>query len=240
MEKAIVINDLHIPFQDKKVLSLVEDCIEDFKPKHLFLNGDIADFWEISKFSKDPREGSTFREELRLVESELSILRDLAKEVTYVEGNHELRLRNYLERNAKELIGLKGLTIEEQLDLSGLKINYIRTKGKEAFVRYGDFLIGHFNQVNKFAGYTAKNLIEKWGMSLIQGHTHRVGMSVKTQTNGMLIGIENGCLCSLDPSYTNSPNWQHAFTILWKKGEKVYPEVVIIRDGKFTTQSLFF
>ena len=71
-------------------------------------------------------------------------------------------------------------------------------------------------------------------MSLIQAHTHRIGVHYKTKYDGSVFtSIENGCLCDLNPTYVNHPNWQQGFSIIHKKGDKCYIQQVIIKDGKF-------
>jgi len=234
-EKAVVINDLHIPFQDHVTVELVERFLKDFKPDVLFLNGDIADFWDVSTFMKDPRDGIGLSDELREVRTQLSTFVGLAKRVIYLEGNHSFRLRKYIVRNAKELIGLTGLSIEEQLGLTGLGIGYVRSIGRESTYLYGDVLIGHFNKVNKHSAYTAKNLLESKGISLIQGHTHRAGMHVKTTFDRTLVAIENGCLCDLRPNYVATPDWQQALTVIYKDNQgHCEMHLILIDNHKFT------
>jgi hypothetical protein len=120
----------------------------------------------------------------------------------------------YIVNNAEELAGLTGLTLEEQLKTSELDIKVINNHQRENYYRYGHLLIGHFNKVNKNSGYTAKNLVEEKGMSLIQAHTHRGGVSYKTDFQDVKKGIENFCLCNLQPPYLMIPNWQHGFSVI--------------------------
>ena len=233
-QKAIVLNDLHIPFEDERAVNLVIDFIRYFKPDVLILNGDIADFWQISSFVKDPVGKLMFSDELKKVKEYLALFTHLVKKVVYVSGNHEIRLRKYILVNAKALIHLEGLSVEEQLGLKNLGIQYIKPIGKEASYLYGDALIGHFNKVNKHSAYTAKNLLEEKGISLIQAHTHRAGIHLKTTYNKTLVAIENGCLCKLDPEYVANPNWQQSFTAIYKDSKgHCEPHLIVIDKYKF-------
>ena len=78
--------------------------------------------------------------------------------------------------------------------------------------------------------------LDDLGVSFIQHHTHRFGLTSKSFRDGrQLIGVENGCLCNLAPSYMAFPNWQHGFTVFYYKPEtgrfQLYP--VRIPDYKF-------
>ena len=153
------------------------------------------------------------------------------KKIIYIFGNHEWRFEKFISNFARQLEGLRGLTLEEQLDLPFLKIKAINGHMRENFYRYGYLLIGHFNRVNKHSAYTAKNLLEEKGMSLIQNHTHRGGTSYKRDYRDTKVAYENFCLCDLNPPYLQIPNWQLGFSVIFtnKKSHlfKVVPMEII-------------
>lgn len=233
--KDVIINDLHIPFHDKEVLLKVLKFIYDLQPTRLFLNGDFLDCYEISSFDKNPFELFTLREELKIAEGyldQISSRLNKTKKI-FIFGNHEYRFQKFLIRNAQPLMGLPGISLKEQLKLKELNYEIIDSGLKESFYDAGSFLVGHFNKVSIHSGYTAKALIERYGKSLIQAHVHRLGMHAKTLHGKTLIGIENGCLCDLNPSYTLSPNWQHGFTIIHYENNKPYFQIVPIVNKQF-------
>lgn len=212
-ERSIVMGDLHVPFDDKRAVSLVLKFIKKFKPDNIFLNGDIIDCWEISKFERPLSINVRLEQEIREVKEFLARLKEASDaSIIYIFGNHEHRFERFIARNAKELYGLKGLTLEEQLGLAELEITVINNHQRENYYRYGKLLIGHFNKVNKHGGYTAKNLREEKGMSLIQNHTHRGGFSPKRDYASLKAGWENFCLCDLNPTYCSLPDWQLGFS----------------------------
>ena len=51
LKRAVVINDLHVPYEDKKSVKLVKQYINDVNPDVVVLNGDIADCADYSKFT---------------------------------------------------------------------------------------------------------------------------------------------------------------------------------------------
>lgn len=218
LEKSIVISDLHIPYELKTAVNKVLKFIQIFKPDIIFINGDLIDCLDISKFNKPLERHMSLPEEIEEARYFLLQLRSSSPRarIIYIFGNHEFRMESYLSRNARELYGLKGLTLEEQLDTKDLDIDVYNNHTKENFYQYGKLLIGHFNKVNKFGGYTAKNLLEEKGLSVIQGHTHRLGSSYKRDFDGQKGAWEGGCLCDLNPKYCNRPNWQTSFITIHK------------------------
>ena len=219
VERNIVINDLHIPFHDPRAVSIALAVVADLQPAYVTYDGDICDFYAVSKFNKDPKRATCFQEEL---DESRAILTDFVKAApnakhVFVRGNHEARLENFLRADAPALSGLRDMTVQRQLGLDELGIEYVAGKGREAYTTYGPIRIGHFNKVAKNSAYTAKLLLDKNAESLVQGHTHRLGTSYRTYPGGrMIVGVEGGCLCDLDPEYVSDPDWQQGFTIITK------------------------
>ncbi len=50
----VVMNDIQLPFEDRRVLNLVLSFVDELKPYGVVLNGDISDCYSISSFVKDP------------------------------------------------------------------------------------------------------------------------------------------------------------------------------------------
>jgi predicted phosphodiesterase len=236
-EKAIVLSDLHIPFQDEKAVELVFRFIRDFNPEYVFLDGDVLDCFEISRFNQPIDLGKHLKDELAETRLFFTRLRGILPDakIIYIEGNHEKRFNKYIWEQAEELWGLDGLSIQEQLRLKDFKIDYIDSVSNEAWYKYGHLYIGHFGKCNKHGGYTAKSLLDDKGVSLIQGHTHRLAEIHRRLLDKEIVGIENGCLCNLTPFYINNPNWQLGFTVLYKKigKNRVHAYPIVIWDYRF-------
>ena len=118
----VVANDFQVPFHNQKALALFKLFLRREKPDWLILNGDFQDFWEISSFDQAPRTGKTFLEEIKIGRKILKSFRRILPKarITWLEGNHEFRLRWYLIRKAKELYGL--LSVPALFDLKELNI----------------------------------------------------------------------------------------------------------------------
>src|SRR5256712_6585329 len=163
----VIANDFHIPFHDEKALLLFQLFLRRERPDWLILNGDFQDCWEISNYDLTPRTGKEFKEEIQIGKRVLrSFRRSLPRSrITWIEGNHEFRLRKYLIQRAKELYGLSGLSIPEIFDLKRLAIEYQAchagaSKFADNFIRVGDLYVGHWDKVSMHGGYAAKGLVE--------------------------------------------------------------------------------
>lgn len=223
---AVVTGDWQIPFHDKRALSILYNFIEEHKPARIVLNGDIVDFYDFSRFGKDPQAASKVDKELRTTRDYLYKLREIAPHavIDFIEGNHEHRIGANLSLKAPEYLASKeiskALSLEELLHLDKLKIKYIRsyaskTKWASTYTKVGNIYVGHFKKVNGHGGYTAKALVDALGVPVIQAHTHRLGWSPRTTLDGRIIeGWEGGCLCKLRAEYTSTANWQHGFLVI--------------------------
>jgi len=220
---AVIANDFQIPFHDERALLLFKMFLRRERPDWLILNGDFQDFSEISRYDHTPRSGKEFKEEIAVGRKILrSLRRSLPRaRITWIEGNHEFRLRKYLIENARELYGLPGLSVSDIFDLKRLKIEYVpchvlATKFTDNFIRVGNFYVGHWDKVTKHAAYAAKLLVEEKGVSLLQGHTQRFGVHARTTVDGrVLLGIENFSMCSRRQSYVSHANWQLGFSVVY-------------------------
>ncbi len=219
----VVANDFHVPFHDEQALALLRRFLRAERPDWLILNGDFQDFWEISRFDHTPRTGQEFRQEIVVGGKILGgFRRDLARaRITWIEGNHEFRLRRYLIENARELYGLPGLSVPELFSADKLNIEYVpchssASRFTDTFIRVGNLYVGHWAACSKHAGYAAKALVEAKGVSLVQGHTHRFGAHARTLVDGrVLLGIENFSMCRREANYVAHPNWQLGFSVVY-------------------------
>ena len=239
IERCVVMSDLHIPFHDKKSVALVLSFVKKFRPDVMFLNGDIIDCFNISAYTKHPATKESLRDEIDETRVFLADCRKAVGDdarIIYVQGNHEYRLQRFLAQKARELFELEGLTLAEQLHFKDLGIQSVEGRNKENYVQYGNVFVGHWDKANKWAGYTAKGLVEDKGVSIIQGHTHKVGMHTRRRMDGTtLIGVEYGCLCDLNPQWINTPAWTQGICVLYKnrKTNVCHVQVVQILDHEF-------
>lgn len=217
-----MVNDFHFSHVDSAALELFLTFAKDIQPDTIILNGDVIDCTEISTFLRSAWNIDTFDEDVRQTQKFFKALRQACPRarIIYIYGNHEFRLQKYISINAKEIAFLPGVQLEHILslntyDVESVPIRSELSKFSDNFIVMDDIYIGHFNKVNKHSAYTAKNLVEDKGVSIIQAHTHRGGVHYRTLIDGtVLVGVENFCMCHNNPGYLNNPNWQKGFTII--------------------------
>lgn len=209
-ERVLFLSDLHFPFQDQPVLDQVISLICDDSFDRIVINGDLVDFYDISRFVS--KKHVPIEDELKLTKTFLSQLRTVYDgPIDYTIGNHELRMEMYLRTDAKKLAGLECLELPNLLELDGFGITL---HDEEGFLLRPHFLVYHGTVVRKHSGWSAKGELEKWGVSGISGHTHRLESYHVTNMQGTRAWWEQGCLCSVDAEYvTGVPNWQQGFAI---------------------------
>ena len=263
-ESNITVNDFHIPYQDHAVVKLVIRFIKDYQPDVITINGDLMDWYGISKFAKSPLRYLSQAEindlerrkknvvsvasqrELNESFDTLVALRKACHDakIEYVFGNHEYRLDTFIMNNAPSLFDLRKpserngpavMSIDSLLDFHNLEITKHYSGLKESWFKYGGLYIGHFNLVRKHSSWTAKALVEDKNVCILQAHTHRGGSFYKSPLSTSLVGFENFCLCDLKPHYINNPNWQHGFSIVYKKrnGDRFDVHQIPIVDKTF-------
>ena len=226
----IVLNDVHIPFQNTVAVNMVVKFIQEQRPGTIHLLGDCCDLWSISRFDKDPTRRLNLQEELDAVRDWLHELRDAAPRarIIYSEGNHEYRLRKYLISEAKALAGLRALTLEKLLDFDSLKIRF---QPHDRPYRIGHLLFTHGQFVSRWSAMSAKRHFERYGCCTIHGHTHRLGAFYHTDLHETYGCFENGCLSTLKPDYITAPDWQNGFsTIHFSKNFFQVEQIAIIHN----------
>ncbi len=178
------------------------------------------DIATISKFDKVPGSDVSFQAEVDLTKKFLGALRHITKkEIIFITGNHEFRLKKYLISIAKELWELDSLALDELLDLNQFNISYVDLDDRyptfqDNYIEIQDFLVGHFNIARSGLGATSRALIEKYGRSVVQAHVHRIALVAKWQYDKQIVGVEGGCMCKMDNNYRRNANWQRGWTDL--------------------------
>src|SRR5262245_2968514 len=205
-----ILSDLQIPWQDSKVIDLVLHFVDELKPYGIILNGDVVDCYELPEFDKNPMKDWGLDREIRESAGLLYRLAKVTQERWWIGGNHEDRLRRTLWRNPK-FAKIHSLQFEQ---LFNLPDNGFKWKPYGGVLNLGKLIVTHGSAVNRHSGWTARTHFEKYGASVLVGHTHRLGIYYKTNARGVYAAYENGCLCKLNPEYVQYPDWQQGFSVV--------------------------
>jgi hypothetical protein len=212
----IVLSDMHIPFHDKRLLDCWLTRLEA-GPDGAFLRewdgvdimGDFLDCFTLSRFDKNPLRKKGLQHEVSEGWKILDRIRTQLPlaDIRYSEGNHEDRLRKILWGNCTALAGLHNLTIPELLKLESLKIHWHSVENP---YKVGDLWYSHGDLLRCHAGLSARAKSDAMGVSVMIGHTHRMGWSPKTLSRGVLNAYECGYMADKSQlDYARSIyNWQ--------------------------------
>ena len=214
-----VISDMHAPYQDKYAIELACKLIEYVKPARVTVAGDRTDFYAISPFDRDPARILKLQSELDEALKIGMAINDAAGEAPVEElwGNHEKRWLKYLLHHP-ELTSLRVLTLPAILEHE--RLGWSSPDKDRVDLLHGRLRIKHGELVRKHSGWSAKAELEKlkYQVSVVMGHTHRMGAFYATGPRHTVGGWEIGCLCSLKPTWINDPDWQQGICFIEMNG----------------------
>lgn len=218
-----VLNDVHFPYHDAATVNLAVHRFEEECVQEVHLLGDILDWSALSlKYAvpgKDPR-AERAEADLGPTLEFLRRLRDLLPGATiyYHQGNHEDRLRRWLEGAGRPLLGL--IEFEKLIRAKELRL---KVSSYGTIVARGKLLFTHGNVIRKHSGYTARAMMEKYGTNVIFGHTHRGGVHYHTNLQGTCAAYENFCACRNDAPGAEAPvDWQQGFSLVHNDLARVF------------------
>lgn len=255
----IVAGDSHWPLEDPRAMSILFQVVAALRPWRFVHAGDGPDMMSISKYPKPARRSQTWTlgDEQRGAKSFWRRLAELGApwgiELVELEANHSgneraSRWRRFLDDAAGVLFTLDGA--EEALDYrrffhpEGVPVSLV----EEVIIapRAAEPLrIRHGEIVRKHGGYSARAHGDKWHASVMHGHTHRVGASMKrvpgipgVRPDSCLRTFEIGCLCKVDAEYAPGADWTQGFAIIAESDDDYGVELVTIENGRATIATL--
>lgn len=210
----LVISDLHIPYHNIDAITLAFDYGKKEKVDTIIINGDLLDFYQLSRFHKDPRKRRV-SEELEAARQFLQVLRFHFKgaNIYYLLGNHDVRYQMWLESKAVELLGCEEFELGNLLRLGELGIQIIDDK---TLIKAGKLIITHGHLVIRgvFAPVNAaRGAYMRAKQSILIGHTHKISEHTETNMDKEITTTWSaGCLCELSPDYNPFANgYAHGF-----------------------------
>lgn len=225
-QKILVASDLHGCYLDKRAYRVFLAVAASTKWDLVVLNGDVADFSQISSHEAKIRSNGheffdvpTLEEELEFIKQEIfAPLRKAVGPKTRIlmrKGNHEDRWDNISETNATALSELlktfrrnKSLYLADVLCLDKYKIE-LSEKAEDTFG--GCFTFIHGDSLSKTA---AKNNLMRYG-SGTSGHTHKMTMFTDVVYGKRHGWWESGCLRTTKNveylPFGKRTDWSHGF-----------------------------
>jgi len=179
----LVLPDVHVPYEDKKALRAIHHYIKwknNPKSKQVPITGltqvgDLLDLEAVSRHNKGKRglqEGLRVADEFAAGYKLLRLWRDLLGDdakITLVEGNHEYRIKAYLDE-FPELVG--SISVPDGLRLAELGVKWVPYWSDHSKVhKVGKLSIGHGYKTSKFHAGTH---VDEYGCNFMYGHTHAI------------------------------------------------------------------
>jgi predicted phosphodiesterase len=211
-----VLGDTHIPYQDNQAIKTAVKIMRHHGVTGICLNGDVADFYQASKYVREPGRRS-LKQEIDTVCAFLKALRGyfLEAEIVYQSGNHDDRLAKWVLRNDGILWGIPQIEIPSLFDLESMGIRYAPTADMLNIgglnVLHGDVLPGG-GAIN-----SARNLALKFMTPVAVNHWHIVDTyEPKSRVDGSenIAAYNVGCLCGKRADYAPKSTFQHGCMIV--------------------------
>ena len=221
----LLISDLHIPYHNISAITAALKYGQEKKVNTIIINGDLIDFYQMSRFEKDPRKRSA-KFEFDSTKAFLVALRKAFPNarIYWVKGNHDVRYEHWLMAKAPEVFDDPYYKLEERLRLNEDKIHLINDK---TIIKAGKLNIHHGHLF--FRGFmapvnSARGLFMKAKESTICGHVHKISEHTETNLSGELTTCwSTGCLCELSPDYSPfANNYAHGFAHIVVDNDRNY------------------
>ena len=249
-EYAIVGSDFHFGCHDEASISIFLATVAELQPKIIVLNGDTMDMLAISRYPKDIKKHWSLLDERKAYHQFLDALISVSNGAKIYEtvSNHsgqsiDGRWRRYLSDRLGELGCLPDIV--DKLSYQNIFMGEYQNHVEHVdYVDLNGLVVTHGTTVRAAGGASAKGEIEKWGTSILHGHTHRIGQTLKripaigNRGEKQIVGIESGCLCDLSPAYGVACNWNQGFGIVALGDESFGYEQVLINNGSTNISTL--
>lgn len=247
IKRYVVISDTQIPYHDQRAVNAVINFIKVTKPDEVVHIGDLMDYPQPSRWTKGKRgefEGDIEEDSELAKKKFLTPLRDAyGGPIGVIEGNHDERPRIYQETYAPALSSGRKYDFDVLLDFESYEIRVL----PETYKFAPGWIMTHGHRqgirLTNIPGNTATNAAKRLGVSVIMGHTHRMGIGGYTGgLNGTvyqrLMGVEVGNLMDYKHAAKQylkggTANWQKGFAVVDVDGKCVAPQLVFIEGNKF-------
>lgn len=243
--KWMISSDQQFPYQDDKMIQLWFNVMKWFKPDVVDYLGDTDDQACYSKYTEGrsaeflkmhkDNNGDAI---VPLMQHEAKGARDFYSKTRKILpkaqlfsalGNHDIRVFDYVDAKLPDHIEVVTPNSLWSLDDLGYDYIYYSDLPKR---RFGDIHVHHGVAISQNAGESARKDIDNFGVSIMRGHSHRMGVYYQTYElrNETLRGYEIGHMCDEKSSgmqYTNVHNWQRGFAIAHIENGN-YPHIQLI------------
>jgi hypothetical protein len=231
-KRVLVLSDIHIPHHCDLALNAAIKTGKRHKIDCILINGDLLDFYQLSRFQKDPKRRDPKSEIDMGCELLLYLKQQFPKaRIVFKEGNHDERWTHYLWDAAPILYEMSGCNLDSVMArVIGEKLG-----GNDSAVylnlgRYGiEFVDGrrpvmagmlpilHGHELPKGMASpvnAARGAFMRTLHTIMIGHGHRSSQHVQPDMFHSEVSCwSTGCLCGLHPYYAVVNAWNHGWAV---------------------------
>lgn len=231
-----ILSDIHVPFHSEVALRAAVDALVGDKIQALVLNGDTADFYAISRWTKNPAKRN-FRGELQAIRELLGWIRQTFPDIPIVfkSGNHEERWRLWLYQHAPEISDEKEMGLDNWLRIREYHMELVEDQRP---IMAGKLPILHGHEKGKGISAPvnqARGAFLRLHHTVLEGHGHRTSGHCEPDMFGSEVFCwSTGCLCDLRPEYARINKWNHGYALCHVHGDGSFDvsNLRITADGK--------
>lgn len=241
----LVLPDIQFPYHDDLMLKKLIKVAQELQPDAIFQIGDGIDFPQVSRWTKGTagEYAPTLQQHITGWKNVLQEFRSAVPEakITWLEGNHDLRLRDFVKQYAAPLTTLEALSVQSLFNLEEIGVDYVQGPVRVATNTYA--VHGH-----ESSGYSGTpqawetKFIKRYGSdkNIIFGHTHQPFLLTRAYgfdgkvTPRFMMNVGS----IMDPTHAKyvkdgAVSWTMSFALLRDDGKRVWPELVTAVDRGF-------
>lgn len=245
VKTTLVLPDIQYPFHDKLALSKLLKVAKDIQPDTILQIGDGIDFPTVSRWAKDTalEYAPILQEHIDGFKGLLAEFREACPNSTmlWLEGNHDLRLKQFVTTYAPALGSLRALEIQNLFGLDELGVQYLKGPlrvGTNTYAVHGHESGGYSSTANAWD----LKFLKRYGSdkNFIFGHTHQPFLLTRAfgyegKVSPRFTMNVGSIMDPVQASYVKdgSVSWVMSFALLRDDGKRIYPELITMVDRGF-------
>lgn len=233
--KQAFISDMHFPKEDPRAMALFFKVMKWWQPDAFDIAGDADDAECAGRWVEGtPAEYDSVKPGADLVKKFLEEFNTTCKKAEdkhFHGGNHDYyRYKNYLKKHAPNVMDY--ITPESLYGLSNSGFAW-HDYEMPPVKRLGGLFVHHGEAISKHSGESVRNDIGNYGVSLLRGHSHRMGSYYNTMPLAEieLEGYEIGHMTRPElHTYQTVHNWQRGFATAHISDNQAHVNLIRIKD----------
>jgi predicted phosphodiesterase len=249
MKTTVILPDIQYPYCDKLMLQKILRVVKEIQPDAVLSIGDAIDFPQVSRWSVGTAGAyaPTLQEHIEGFRKDVLVpLRNIVPDasIVWLEGNHDLRIHDFVSKYAPALRVLDALKMESLFGLDDLNVEYTRGPLRVGTNTYA--IHGHESGTYVSTPHAwDQKFMKRYGSerNFVFGHTHQPFVTTRaTGWDGKVspwFTMNVGSI--MDPTEAKyikdgSVSWTMSFAVMYDDGKRVYPELILANNRGFMFQ----